>query len=153
MDVTFDGVHILNRDIVAPSPNILVKLKDESRYLPLDDTAGMKIQLRYPGQTTLRSYNWNTDTLKFIPADVSIGENTASAQFTPKNLPDGEYELVVGGKDKSGNSAGTLQYKVLFNVVNKPQISNLMTYPNPFTTSTAFVFTVTGNEVPTRIKN
>ncbi len=152
LDVTFDGIHILNKDIVSPNPNILIKLKDESRYLALDDTLGLKVQLRYPGQSTLKTYNWNTDTLKFTPADVNSGENTASAEFKPRNLPDGEYELLVGGKDKSGNSASALQYRVLFNVISKPQISNLMTYPNPFTTSTAFVFTVTGSEVPQGLK-
>lgn len=31
-------------------------------------------------------------------------------------------------------------------------ISNMMNYPNPFTTSTAFVFTITGNEIPQNIK-
>jgi flagellar hook assembly protein FlgD len=31
-------------------------------------------------------------------------------------------------------------------------ISNLLNYPNPFTTSTAFVFTLTGSEIPTNFK-
>jgi len=31
-------------------------------------------------------------------------------------------------------------------------ISNMFNYPNPFTTSTAFVFTVTGSEVPQNIR-
>ena len=31
-------------------------------------------------------------------------------------------------------------------------ISNLLNYPNPFTTSTAFVFTVTGSEVPQNLR-
>jgi flagellar hook assembly protein FlgD len=41
---------------------------------------------------------------------------------------------------------------VVFEVINKPMISNMLNYPNPFTTSTAFVFTVTGQEVPQNIK-
>jgi flagellar hook assembly protein FlgD len=48
--------------------------------------------------------------------------------------------------------AGNLEYKVGFQVLNKPMISNLLNYPNPFTTSTAFVFTITGSEVPQNIK-
>ena len=32
LDVTFDGVHILNRDIVSARPHIVVKLKDESKF-------------------------------------------------------------------------------------------------------------------------
>jgi flagellar hook assembly protein FlgD len=31
-------------------------------------------------------------------------------------------------------------------------ISNLLNYPNPFTTSTAFVFTLTGSEVPQNLR-
>ena len=31
-------------------------------------------------------------------------------------------------------------------------ISNMLNYPNPFTTSTAFVFTLTGTEVPQNIR-
>jgi hypothetical protein len=153
LDVTFDGTHIINRDIVSPNPNILIKLMDDSKYFALDDTSGLKVQLRYPGNNVpLQTINWNTDTLRFYPADLSTGENVARAEFKPKNLPDGEYELVVGGKDRSGNASGSLQYRVLFNVVNKQMISNLMNYPNPFSTSTAFVFTLTGNEMPQGLK-
>jgi len=31
-------------------------------------------------------------------------------------------------------------------------ISNMLNYPNPFTTSTAFVFTITGADVPQNLK-
>ena len=31
---------------------------------------------------------------------------------------------------------------------NKPTITNVLNYPNPFTTSTRFVFTLTGSEIP-----
>jgi flagellar hook assembly protein FlgD len=31
-------------------------------------------------------------------------------------------------------------------------ISNMLNYPNPFTTSTAFVFTLTGSEIPPEFK-
>ncbi|HWJ29723.1 MAG TPA: T9SS type A sorting domain-containing protein, partial [Flavisolibacter sp.] len=65
---------------------------------------------------------------------------------------DGNYELIVTGKDMSQNSAGKMEYRVGFQVINKPMISNMLNYPNPFTTSTAFVFTVTGSEVPQNIR-
>jgi hypothetical protein len=88
----------------------------------------------------------------FIPANLSSGENTASIEFKPYFPEDGEYELIVSGKDATGNKAGELDYHVSFSVINKPMISNLLNYPNPFTTSTAFVFTVTGSEVPQNIR-
>jgi hypothetical protein len=151
LDITFDGVHILNKDIVSSKPAILVKLKDESRYLELKDTSLIKVQVRFPNDPNLHSYYFG-DTMHFNPANLNSGENTASIDFKPYFPEDGEYELIVSGKDEVGNTAGALDYRILFNVVNKPMISNLLNYPNPFTTSTAFVFTVTGSEVPQNIR-
>ncbi len=150
LDVTFDGVHILSRDIVASKPNILIKLKDESRFFALKDTSLIKVQLRYPDQT-LRTFNFG-DTLRFIPANLSTGENAANIEFKPFLLKDGEYELIVSGKDMSGNVAGALSYRTVFTVINKSMISELLNYPNPFTTSTAFVFTLTGSQIPQNMR-
>jgi flagellar hook assembly protein FlgD len=41
-----------------------------------------------------------------------------------------------------------LDYRVDFEVIHKSTISYLMNYPNPFSTSTRFVFTLTGEKVP-----
>lgn len=150
LDVTFDGVHILNKDIVASKPHIFIRLKDESRFLALNDTSLFKVQVRYP-DNTLHSYNFG-DTMRFNPANLSSGENSASIDFMPYFPLDGDYELIVSGKDVVGNNAGALEYHVMFSVINKPMISNLLNYPNPFTTSTAFVFTVTGTEIPQNIR-
>ena len=150
LDVTFDGVHILNNDIVAARPGILIKLKDENVYMELKDTALLKVQVRFPDQS-LHDYHFG-DTLLFIPANISSGNNTASLEFKPYFPEDGEYELIVSGKDVNGNKAGELEYRVSFTVINKPMISNLLNYPNPFTTSTAFVFTITGSEVPQNMR-
>lgn len=152
LDVTFDGVRILNRDIVSSKPDILIKLKDEAKWMILDDTSLLTVQVRYPnGQ--LRRFYFNNDTLRFNPAGSAPNtDNTASVNFRPYFPLDGEYELIVTGKDRSNNQAGSIQYRVSFEVINKPMISNMLNYPNPFTTSTAFVFTITGNEVPQNIK-
>lgn len=151
LDVTFDGVHILNGDIVSSKPRIRVALKDESKYLALNDTSLITVQLKFPNGR-LRQYKYGTDTLQFIPANVSSGDNTAMVDFNPTLLDDGNYELLVRAKDKSNNNAGPNQYRVLFSVYNKPMISNLFNYPNPFTTSTAFVFTLTGSRLPQNIR-
>ncbi|MFT3981709.1 MAG: C25 family cysteine peptidase [Ferruginibacter sp.] len=150
LDVTFDGVHILNNDIVSSKPNILVKLKDESKYLALSDTALLKVQVRYPDQS-LRDFHFG-DSMIFTPANLTTGENTATIDFKPYFADDGEYELLVSGKDMNGNRAGDLDYRIGFTVINKPMISNLLNYPNPFTTSTAFVFTVTGSQPPQNMR-
>src|SRR5207244_1062285 len=118
----------------------------------------IKVQIQFPdptgnGNGILKEYKFDNDTLKFTPANLANGENTATIDLTPY-LPgdDDEYELFVSGKDVSGNTAGELNYSVNFRVISKPMISNLLNYPNPFTTSTAFVFTVTGTQPPQNIR-
>lgn len=154
MDVTFDGVHILNGDIVSAKPKIVIKLKDEAKFLALDDTSLATVFVRYPNGTT-RRFAFGADTLRFIPADLSAGKNEATIEFSPAFLQDsdgGYYELIVRAKDKSGNNAGNIEYTVRFQVYNKPMITNMFNYPNPFTTSTAFVFTITGVDIPQNIR-
>jgi Peptidase family C25 len=155
LDVTFDGVHILNSDIVSAKPHIVIKLKDDSRFMALNDTSGMKIKIRYPGANgAVVEYKPNSDSVRFTPANLANGENAATIDLFPRFTQDSngdDYELIVSGTDKSGNKAGDLEYKVSFQVINKAMISNMLNYPNPFTTSTAFVFTITGSEVPQNI--
>jgi hypothetical protein len=155
MDVTFDNVHILNNDIVSAKPHIQIKLQSQSAFLLLTDTSLVTVQVQFP-DGSLHSYKFNNDTLRFTPA-TSGNNNTATVEFTPAFLtqynPAGdEYQLVVTGKDEMGNPAGVAPYRVGFTVINKAMISNMLNYPNPFTTSTAFVFTITGSEVPQNIK-
>ena len=153
MDVTFDGVHILNRDIVSARPHILIKLKDENKSLALNDTSLLKVQIKNPDDNSLRTYHFDNDTMRFTPANLASGENTATIDFSPALTGDDqEYQLIVSGKDVVNNTAGNLDYEVNFRVINKPMISNLMNYPNPFTTSTAFVFTITGSVIPQNIR-
>ncbi|MCO6498578.1 MAG: hypothetical protein J5I50_13055 [Chitinophagaceae bacterium] len=150
MDVTFDGVRILNRDIVSAKPTILIKLQDESEFLKLKDTSLIKVKVKFP-DGSLHNYYFNSDTLRFTPATGP--DNTATIEFTPSfDAEDDEYELMITGKDAVGNDAGKTGYHVTFRVIGKPMISNLLNYPNPFTTSTAFVFTITGSEVPQNLR-
>lgn len=152
LDVTFDGVHILNRDIVSSKPDIIVKLKDEAKWMILDDNSLAKVSVRFP-DGSIRQFQFNSDTLQFTPAGQAPNtDNTATINFKPHFLADGDYELIVSGKDKSDNTAGNIEYRVAFQVINKPMISNMLNYPNPFTTSTAFVFTISGSEVPQNIR-
>jgi len=152
LDVTFDNVHILNNDIVSSKPDIMIKLKDEAKWFLLDTSAVVEVKVRYPNQTE-RTFRYDNDTLKFMPAQTAPNnDNTATVHFKPYFEEDGDYELNVKGRDMSSNKAGVMEYRVAFQVINKPMISNMLNYPNPFTTSTAFVFTITGSEVPQNIK-
>lgn len=159
MDVTFDNVRILNGDIVSAKPNILINLKDEAKWMLLTDPSVTTVQVKYPtangtlsSNSVVRTFSFASDTLKFNPASGS--NNAASIEFKPYFTQDGDYELIVTGKDMSNNNAGApgVSYHVRFQVINKAMISNMLNYPNPFTTSTAFVFTLTGSEVPQNIR-
>ncbi|HWK03928.1 MAG TPA: C25 family cysteine peptidase [Puia sp.] len=155
MDVTFDNVHILNNDIVSAKPHIQIKLKSQSQYLLLTDTSLITVQVKFP-DGSLHNYGFNSDTLRFTPA-TSANNNEATVDFTPAftqqyNATGDNYELIVSGKDALGNTAGTTPYRIGFKIITKAMISNLLNYPNPFTTSTAFVFTITGSDVPQNIK-
>lgn len=154
LDVTFDGTHIFNGDIVSPTPNIHVTLRDENKYLALNDTSSFKLYLIRPGKPLERIY-FAQNYVQFIPAtstEASSGKNKAQIHLTPTFNDDGLYTLYVEGSDKSGNQSGNLQYKIQFKVINKPSISNILNYPNPFSTSTQFVFTLTGNQVPSDMR-
>ncbi|MBL4657363.1 MAG: hypothetical protein JKX73_05135 [Flavobacteriales bacterium] len=146
VDVTFDGTHILDGDIVSAEPHIVIELKDENRYLALDTSGVMRVYLTPEGQIVGQPIDYNGSTLRFIPA--SLPDNKARVEFDPGLLTDGIYELKVQARDVSNNESGDLDYLISFEVINKPTITSVMNWPNPFSTSTRFVFTLTGSETP-----
>ena len=158
VDVTFDGQRILNGDIISAEPNIVINLKDENKYLLLEDTSLLKIFLRSPGNDTALRVAFNSNLVKFNPA-MNAKNNNATVEFNPKFVKDGNYQLIVRARDVTGNKTtlyeanpNSYNYKVDFRVISKPSISNVLNYPNPFTTSTHFVYTLTGKEPPAYFK-
>ena len=87
--------------------------------------------------------------MTFYPA--SFPNNSCRINYNPA-LADGIYNLKVQAKDRSGNASGYSEYLISFEVINKPTVSCVLNYPNPFSTSTKFVFTLTGSEVPNYFK-
>lgn len=149
LDVTFDGVHILNNDIVSARPNILVKLKDENQFLALNDTNDFKIFVKTPsGSIAQRVYFGSV--MSFVPA--VLPNNSCKINYTPSLYEDGTYQLLIQAKDKSNNASGAVDYKINFDVINHSTITEVMNYPNPFSTATHFVFTLTGSQLPTNFK-
>ncbi|MBN2680926.1 MAG: hypothetical protein JXR58_00325 [Bacteroidales bacterium] len=150
LDVTFDGMHILNGDIVSANPEILVKLKDENKYLELNDTSLFALFIKFPGETdSKRVYFTNIEgeeQLIFTPANLP--NNSCEILYQPTFESDGVYELIVQARDKSNNESGDFDYRLTFEVINKSTITDVFNYPNPFSTSTRFVFTLTGSEIP-----
>jgi hypothetical protein len=154
LDVTFDGIHILNGDIVSSKPFIKVRLKDENAFRALDDTALMRVSLKYPGEDSTQSVPIDGTVCRFIPAEPgNAARNEAVIEYKPSLMKDGRYTLIVTGADKTGNRSGSgARYQIEFEVDNKPAITKVLNYPNPFSTSTAFVFTLTGYEIPQQFK-
>lgn len=148
LDVTFDGVHILDGDIVSPKTEIVVQLTDENQFLALDDTSDFSIYLTYPTGQEKRVYFYNgtQQQMNFIPA--SLPKNSCKIIYRGNFKKDGVYKLRVRANDKSDNQSGQFDYLIRFEVINKSTITNVLNYPNPFTTATKFVFTLTGSVIP-----
>jgi hypothetical protein len=152
LEVTADGRHLLDGEIISSRPEILISLRDENRFIwmnELSDTSNFRIYLTNPLQEVM--------VLRFDDPTIEVAlSSNSSAPFRiyyrPTFLRDGMYDLRVQANDKSGNQSGELDYRIHFKVINQASISAMMNYPNPFSTSTRFVFTITGSEVPDDIK-
>ena len=84
------------------------------------------------------------------PVPVSSPPPPPSAMLEPamRLAEDGKHVLIVQAKDRSSNQSGAIDYRITFDVINKSTITQVVNYPNPFSTSTRFVFNLTGSEVP-----
>ncbi|MFN8237332.1 MAG: C25 family cysteine peptidase [Chitinophagales bacterium] len=152
-DVTFDGRHITDGEYVSSSPEILFRLKDENKYLALNDTSEFLIYMFYPNDPTNPvQIARNQADVTYIPANpANLTRNNEARMIYKPTLPDGTYEIRAQGIDRSKNDAGKYDYRIKFKVDSKPSITNVLNYPNPFSTSTQFVFTITGAVVPEQL--
>ncbi len=147
IDVAFDGQHILHGDIVAPAPLIAISVRDEDKNIPLDPDK-VTLVLTRPGQAAQQIP---------VTGNAQIRIQTATATrpllltYEPGRLPDGTYRLQVQATDPADNRAGADYYDSEFRVINETMISNFYPYPNPFSTNTRFLFTITG-KVPQNLK-
>jgi hypothetical protein len=145
LDVTFDGTHILNGDIISSKPHVLVTLKDENKYLALNDTSNFKVFIKYPNQSSEKRIFFS-NALQFTPAQLP--SNSCKIEWKPEFAEDGKYRMIVQAVDRSSNVSGSTDYNIQFEIINKQTVTEVLNYPNPFSTSTRFVFTLTGNELP-----
>jgi hypothetical protein len=156
LDVTFDGKHIMNGDLVSAKSEIQISLKDENEFDIMDadnDTSFFWVYLTKPTGQQIRipfTDGKGNKIMQWIPA------NTQNKKFKI-NYPavfesDGKYTLQVQGADRNGNLSGKYEYKIQFEVINEQQISYLMNYPNPFSNQTRFVYTLTGSSPPSDVK-
>jgi hypothetical protein len=151
LDVVFDGLHIMDGDIVSPSPVISMTLKDENVDRFIEDPSLMEIFLKRPGSADFEVIDVTTHAadIQYAPGD---DKNPFRMDYNPKKLVDGLYELRVQGKDVAGNLSGLEMYRINFEVINESTITRFYPYPNPFSTNTRFIFTLTGSNVPENLK-
>jgi hypothetical protein len=146
-DVKFDGQEIIDNDIVSSTPEVLIKLEDNSP-LPLD--------------TTFFTIVHNNKPIRFYEPELSYEYGGAGTPFVitwKPTLPDSTRLLSpperntfeVLAKDASGNFFDSTSYRVIFNVYTENDISDVYNYPNPFTSSTHFTFILKGNDKPDEI--
>ncbi len=147
MNTAMDG------DIVSATPEILIKINDENRYLTMDDPDLVSVYLSRQGDTEeqrIEMYDsLSNQQLFWTPS--TLPDNIAQMKYVPQRLKDGVYNLRVGVTDASLNESGKNYYQITFEVINKSTITQVLNYPNPFSTATHFVFTLTGSEVPDEI--
>jgi len=114
----------------------------------LDDTADYAVYIKPPNGAEKRVYFYenNQEKMQFVPA--SLPRNNSKIIMQGEFPVDGDYQLRVQASDRTDNNSGDIDYTIGFEVINKSTITNIVNYPNPFTTSTRFVFTLTGSEIP-----
>ncbi|WP_109829508.1 putative type IX secretion system sortase PorU2 [Reichenbachiella versicolor] len=157
VDVLFDGVYIMDGDIVSPVPSINIKIKDDGSFIYKEDTIGLNIYMKKiclaeeieECDNEYQRIPFSSQNITWKPATV---ESPFEIDYKPTRLEDGLYSLKIEAVDGSGNSTGFQPYEISFEVINESTITNFYPYPNPFSTSTRFVFTLTGMEIPEDIK-
>ncbi len=144
LDVNFDGIYIMDGDLVSPTVMVTALLKNDQTLVHKADTLGMEIFLKKNCEgCQFEKINFSNPSLTWAPASEN---ESFRVSFLPGPLEDGMFTLRITNEDSPQ------PYEITFEVVNESQITNFYPYPNPFSTSVRFVFTLTGAEIPDEIK-
>ena len=144
----------MDGDIISPQPEIAIRMNDENKFLLKSDTNNIDIYLKLvqndPNiEDRFSRINLNSPEIEMIPA---TNNSDFFIKYRPNKLSDGKYELSVQVADVLGNKSGVSPYLISFEVINESSITNFYPYPNPFSTSMKFAYTLTGNEQPDNLK-
>ncbi|MBK7232324.1 MAG: hypothetical protein IPH93_08675 [Saprospiraceae bacterium] len=147
----FNGLVIQDGDFVSALSKIDINLRDENSAFPIDDTSLFSIKLRYPDRS-IKDIYFSQSNVQFIPAVSGNSRNEASVIIDQEFEQNGTYEIIVRAKDPNGNYISDSEVRTSFVIKKENSISNIFNYPNPFTSKTKFVYTLTGNGSPSYYK-
>ncbi|WP_240534883.1 C25 family cysteine peptidase [Pedobacter aquae] len=149
VNVTFDGKHIINGELVSPNPHIKIMSYDDNKFLLMRDTSLIELSIRNINDNNFKRIYFSGPQLSFSNLN---GANQINIDYLPEKFVDGNYTLKITSKDVSGNKQLNNDFEIDFEVVNKQSITNFYPYPNPVSDKMKFVFTLTGDKIPENIK-
>jgi hypothetical protein len=150
INTLFDGKNIISGEIIQPKPIIDIIVRDENKFLILNDTNFVDIYLKSSNDNNLKRINFSDRTINLIIGTKE--NNNLNIKYTPAKLNDGLYSLRIRAKDVTGNYNVKNDYEIEFEVINESSITKFYPYPNPVVNSMKFVFTLTGEVIPEKIK-
>jgi len=142
IDITYDGIKILDGDIIRAKPEILFRFYDDSKLTySIDDTAGIYIKL--DGKRIYYTIGGQLNPeITFTP--VNDGSLKTSVLYKPE-LSAGSHLFEYWGKDKDGNKDSTHGNAY---VSYDFAVRNLFNYPNPMQGNTYFTFDLFAPDSP-----
>ena len=150
VDVTIDGERIFDGDLVSPTPLIRTEVRDSNPFLFLTDTSSADLFILRPCEgCVLERISYSDPNVTWT---AGSDKDPFVVEYIPDRLSNGIYLLEVQAKDATGNKAGAEPFRIHFEIVNESTITHFYPYPNPFSTSTRFIFTLTGSQIPDEIK-
>ena len=150
--IAFNGLVINNGDIVSTQSQISIQLHDETNSIPMDDPNLFSIKIKAPDGNLIEIDPSKQNNVHFIPANGNGNTNEASIIIDGDFQQNGSYYLIVRAKDANGNFVAETEENVEFKIVKESSISNVFNYPNPFSSKTKFIYTLTGTKSPTFFK-
>jgi len=130
ISITFDGKSIVDGDYVSPDAELKAVLHYPI-WFPVKDTGAVRFFL---------------DDKQIFYSQMNISVDTSARKqifrFIP-HLHDGEHLLKVHGINAFGIIEKIPGYRISFRVQKELKLFNVYNYPNPFSSSTSFTFTLT----------
>ncbi|HTJ48058.1 MAG TPA: C25 family cysteine peptidase [Cyclobacteriaceae bacterium] len=146
LNVLIDGRVIENGDFVSANPKIEAQVWDENSVILKTDTIGVNIYMQYPCASedcTFKRIPMSDSHVKWYPATT---DSYFKVDYTPENLPEGNYILKVEAQDANGNGADP--YQITFNVKYEDSLVFYTPHPNPSQSAFNFTFLATGETAP-----